>query len=90
MNGLGGACLTETIIQIFFAQFYGVIMAIILIRNESIWPCVILHFLHDFCSWIGNDMVLTSEIILVAVQTVVMLAYMIYLISLERKRGQTA
>lgn len=59
-------------------------------ENESIWPRAILHFLHDFCSWIGNDMVLTSEIVLVAVQKVVMLAYMIYLISLERKRGQTA
>ncbi|MCH3972984.1 MAG: CPBP family intramembrane metalloprotease [Oscillospiraceae bacterium] len=85
MNVLGGASLGTTILQIFFALFYGVIMAIIFIRLESIYPCIFLHFLHDFCSWIGNDVDSNMEIVLVTIQTIVLLAYMIYLIRVEAK-----
>lgn len=85
MNILGGADLRATILQIFFALFYGIIMAIILIRTNSIWPCIILHFMHDFCSWIGMAGTPKEETVLAAAQTVVMLIYMVYLIVKEKK-----
>lgn len=84
MNILGGAGLAVTIMQIFFALFYGIIMAIILIRTNSIWPCIILHFMHDFCSWTGMAGPPKEDTILAAAQTVVLLIYMVYLIDKEK------
>lgn len=80
MNVLGGANVGATILQIFFAFFYGIIFAIIFVNTNSLLPCVGLHFLHDFCAFIGNDISDRAEIGLIVTQTVIMFAYMAILL----------
>lgn len=85
LNVLGGASIVATILQIFFAFFYGIVMAFVMIRMKSIWSCMFLHFLHDFCSFIGRDVPPVAEIILGASQAVVLLAFVVYLIRTDSK-----
>lgn len=85
LNIAGGASVVKTILQICFAFFYGLVFAYIFIITESIWPCVIIHFLHDFCSFIGNDLSESTNIILGAVQTVVIVIYFILLFYTYRR-----
>ena len=66
--------------QIFFAFFYGIIFAIIFVNTNSLLPCVGLHFLHDFCAFIGNDISENAEIGLIVMQTVIMFVYMAILL----------
>ena len=80
MNVLGGANVGATILQIFFAFFYGIIFAIIFVNTNSLLPCVGLHCLHDFCAFIGNDISENAEIGLIVMQTVIMFVYMAILL----------
>ena len=75
MNVLGGAGLTETILQIFFALAYGVAFALVFIVSKSIWPCILLHAFHDACSFLSVDGSVRANIVIGAFQFVVMLAY---------------
>ncbi|MDD6039167.1 MAG: type II CAAX endopeptidase family protein [bacterium] len=88
MNVLGGADLKNTILQIFFAFFYGIVFAQIYIISNSILPCVILHFLHDFCSFTGASLNPTMNTVLAAVQTVILIVYGWMLWKQTKKEGR--
>ena len=75
MNVLGGAGLTETILQIFFALAYGVAFALIFIVSGSIWPCILLHAFHDGCSFLSADGSLRTNILVGIFQFAVMITY---------------
>ena len=75
MNVLGGAGLTETILQIFFALAYGVAFALIFIVSKSIWPCILLHAFHDACSFLSVDGSVRANILIGIFQFAVMIAY---------------
>ena len=80
LNILGGAGVGATILQIFFAFFYGAILAVIFIRTQSIVPCILLHFLHDFCSFIAKDISQIAQIGVGVTQTLLLLFYLIFLV----------
>ena len=80
MNVMGGAGLVETLLQIAFAFTYGVVMALILLRTKSIWPCILLHAFHDFCGFITSEGDERITIIVATFQFAVLLAYCIYLV----------
>lgn len=75
MNVLGGAGLTETILQIFFALAYGVAFALIFIVSGSIWPCILLHAFHDGCSFLSADGSARTNILVGVFQFAVMITY---------------
>ena len=75
MNVLGGAGLTETILQIFFALAYGVAFALVFIVSKSIRPCILLHAFHDGCSFLSTDGSVRANILIGAFQFIVMIAY---------------
>lgn len=85
MNVLGGAGIIETVLQIFFAFFYGIIFALIFIKTESLLPCVGLHFLHDFCAFVGSELTDVAELGLILAQTVIMLIYIVLLVRHQTK-----
>ena len=88
LNIAGGAELFETILQICFALVYGMILALIFAEGRSLLPCVLLHALHDFCSFISGDGSAQFEIILGAVQFIVLLAYFIYLLRMASRKSE--
>ena len=64
LNIAGGAELGETVLQICFALVYGMVFALIFAESGSLLPCVLLHDLHDFCSFISGEASAQFEIFL--------------------------
>ncbi|MBQ4262262.1 MAG: CPBP family intramembrane metalloprotease [Ruminococcus sp.] len=79
MNVMGGAGITETILQICFAFLYGIVISFVFIIGKSIWSCIAVHTLHDFCSFISIDGSSQMNVILGVIQFVILLCYAIYL-----------
>ena len=95
LNIAGGAKLFETLLQICFALVYGMVFALIFEEGRSLLPCVLLHALHDFCSFISGEGSAQFEVVLGAVQFIVLLVYFIYLLRMtahksERERARKA
>lgn len=84
LNIAGGASLPATILQICFAFVYGMVFALLFTVGKSIVPCVLLHALHDFCCYISADASMNFNIILGAVQFVILIAYFVYLLGDNR------
>ncbi len=80
MNLAGGANIIETMLQICFAFAYGVVFALIYITCHSIWPCIILHTLHDFCSFISAEGTVLENIVLGSIQFAILLCYAVIII----------
>ena len=79
MNIAGGVAVLTTTLQICFAVIYGFVFALIFIRSGSLIPCILLHSLHDMCSFISADGSTTMNVILGAAQTVILVMYFIFL-----------
>lgn len=88
LNLAGGADFGETILQICFALVYGMVFALIFAESGSLLPCVLLHALHDFCSFISGDGSAQFEIILGAVQFIVLLVYFLYLFRITARKRE--
>ena len=86
MNIAGGAGVLATLLQICFAFIYGLVFALIFIRSGSLIPCILLHALHDMCSFISADGTVTVNVVLGAVQTLILVMYLIYLMKEELDR----
>lgn len=86
MNIAGGAGITETILQICFAFIYGIVSALIFIIYSSIWPGIMLHFFHDFCSFISIKGSTSANIICGAIQFIILL---LYAYSIIKRRGKS-
>ena len=90
LNIAGGAELGETVLQICFAQVYGMVFALIFAESGSLLPCVLLHALHDFCAFISGEGSAQFEIILGAVQFIVLLVYFLYLFRITARKREPA
>lgn len=86
MNIAGGAGMLATLLQICFAFIYGLVLALIFIRSGTLITCVLLHALHDMCSFISADGTVTVNVVLGAVQTLILVMYLIYLMKEELDR----
>ena len=84
LNVAGGADFLATILQICFAFVYGMVFTLIFIEGNSLIPCVLMHALHDFCSFISAEGSMQSDMILGAVQFVILLAYFLYMLYQRR------
>lgn len=84
LNVAGGADLLATILQICFAIVYGMVFTLIFIEGNSLIPCVLMHALHDFCSFISAEGSMQSDMLLGAVQFVILLAYFLYMLNQRR------
>lgn len=51
---LGGAALSDTLVQLVIATTTGIFMAAITLRTGSIWPGILYHTLHDLLVWVGH------------------------------------
>lgn len=80
LNIAGGASIEATVLQICFAFVYGMVFALIFAIGKSIVPCILLHALHDFCSFISADVSLKFNVILGSIQFVTLIVYFIYLL----------
>lgn len=89
LNMAGGASVTATILQICFAFIYGLVFALIFTAGKSIVPCVLLHSLHDFCSFISADGSLNFNILLGSIQVVILIFYLIYLVNTVVRKDKT-
>ena len=90
LNIAGGAEFGETVLQICFALVYGMVFALIFAESGSLLPCVLLHALHDFCSFISGEASAQFEIILGAVQFIVLLVYFLYLFRITARKREPA
>lgn len=88
LNIAGGAGLGETVLQICFALVYGMVFALIFAESGSLLPCVLLHALHDFCAFISGEASTQFEIILGAVQFIVLLVYFLYLFRITARERE--
>ena len=90
LNIAGGAEVGETVLQICFALVYGMVFALIFAESGSLLPCVLLHALHDFCSFISGEASAQFEIFLGAVQFIVLLVYFLYLFRITARKREPA
>ena len=90
LNIAGGAEVGETVLQICFALVYGMVFALIFAESGSLLPCVLLHALHDFCSFISGEASAQFEIFLGAVQFIVLLVYFLYLFRITACKREPA
>ena len=88
LNMAGGAELGETFLQICFALVYGMVFALIFAESRSLLPCVLLHAMHDFCSFISGEGSAQFEIVLGTVQFIVLLTYFIYLFRMTVNKSE--
>ena len=88
LNMAGGAELGETLLQICFALVYGMVFALIFAESRSLLPCVLLHAMHDFCSFISGEGSAQFEIVLGTVQFIVLLTYFIYLFRMTVNKSE--
>lgn len=89
-NVLGGADVWMTILQICFAFLYGIVFALMYLQSESLFPCIILHFLHDFIAYNTNEGTPMQTMILMVVQTLLLFVYIVLLIQGQRKRQESS
>lgn len=75
MNIAGGAGVVETILQVCFALVYGVVCALIFLACRSVWPCIMLHAFHDFCSFTSAERSTFAGVICGAVQFIILFLY---------------
>ena len=87
LNLAGGAGVGETILQICFAFFFGLVCVEILILTGSIWLVILWHALHDFLAYTTNEGTQTFMLAGAAFQTVILIAFGLYLYTLIRKKG---
>lgn len=84
INIAGGAGVTDTILQIFFAFFFGFVCAEILLLTGSILPVMLWHTLHDFISFTTNEGPKAFAITGAAIQTFILISFGIYLFTVLR------
>lgn len=56
INLLAGAALSSTLFQLFYAFCIGALFCAVLLRTGTILPCVIMHTIIDFTSFLTADM----------------------------------
>lgn len=84
-NMARGADLYSTLIQIVFAFAFGIVCALMYIMIKNIWPCIFIHFLFDFISFISNECSNTHDIIILVIKTVLILGYLFILVRRYRE-----
>lgn len=89
MNVAGGASVIETMLQICFAFVYGIVFALIFVVCHSIWPCIILHTFHDFCSFISADGTTLENVSVGAIQFIILVCYTFALIKRKSKSSNS-
>lgn len=85
MNLAGGADMIATILQICFAFVYGVVFALIFIVCHSVWPCILLHSLHDFCSFVSVEGNGVENIVLGGIQFIILVCYAAVIVKRKSK-----
>lgn len=77
LQAIGNPDLIGTILAICFAFFYGIAFAQIFLITKSIFPGILIHALHDFCSFIGNELSAELNLILDFCQTALILIFIV-------------
>lgn len=85
MNVLGGASILATVLQICFAFSWGIAISFVFYFTKSIWPGIILHAFHDFCSFISNECSDSMNIVIGAIQFGLLVITIVYFIIRARK-----
>lgn len=78
LNLLNGASFIPTIIQIIYAVSTGYMFAIILVKGNSLWPCIITHSVVNSLSIFSTTNTVTTYIAPI-ILTIVPILYSIYL-----------
>lgn len=86
MNLAGGSDIVGTILQMCFAFVYGIVFALIFIICRSIWPCILLHSAHDFCSFISAERSISADIVLGSIQFAILLCYAVIIIKIPKNK----
>lgn len=77
VNLLNGHDIADNLIQVVYAVCCGFMLAMILIRTESIIPCIVFHMLNNMLTAFIAD---EGTIVILAVRFIIMIAYTAYII----------
>ncbi|WNS46127.1 CPBP family intramembrane glutamic endopeptidase [Paenibacillus sp. MMS20-IR301] len=55
LNSLSGQDVGQTILQIVYALLMGVVLALLVVKDNNIIPVILFHFLHNLLQYVGND-----------------------------------
>ena len=90
-NLLDGANNYYTILQIVFAFVFGLVAALIVVLSGSLIPVIVWHIVHNFLSLISADSqniglgVTKFQILISAIQVLILLIYAVYLFKLTKQ-----
>lgn len=88
LNGSGQG-LALTLLQIVFACFFGLCMVLLFCYGGSLWPCILVHGLHNALGTIAPDSGYSvSGLIVPAAQMLLMAVYALWLWSRLKEEGR--
>lgn len=79
LNIAGGRGVAETLLQVAFAFFYGIVFALMFALCGSVIPGIAIHLLHNFVVYMTKDVPLNQEIVIGAIQVCILVVYSIFM-----------
>lgn len=70
LNALSDQSPAQTVLQIVYALVMGLFLALLMVKNNNIWPLIAFHFLHNLIQFTGNE----SSVLLYDILVIVVLA----------------
>ena len=94
VNLLNGYDITKSITQIVFAVAVGFLLVMIFIRTGSLIACIAFHSLNNICTGFSSGELLKNavgeqyfELVLIAIDLVIILAYLVYIWKFAPKKN---
>lgn len=78
LNLLSGQSMGQTVLQIVYALLMGIVLAQLFIKNGSIYPLILFHFLHNLIQFLGNggsSIILDGTLVVLLALTAITLAW---------------
>lgn len=55
LNALSGTDMTQILLQLAYALLIGLVLALLMLKNNNILPLIFFHFIHNLIQFVGND-----------------------------------
>jgi membrane protease YdiL (CAAX protease family) len=55
LNALSDTDATQIVLQLVYALLIGLVLALLMLKNNNILPLILFHFVHNLVQFVGND-----------------------------------
>lgn len=84
LNVMSGQDLVQSVLQLIYALIMGVVLALLMIKNNNIAPLIMFHFVHNLIQFLSNE---GTNIIFDVIIILVLIVQCLWLVLDLRKKG---